>query len=239
MSAGKRGAPPEDGLALSSRARRILDEAAAEAGRAGGSTITPDTCWPRSRASQGIAAATSGRRAARRRGIVAPRRPPRPWERTPGRAEDRPPNAPPAGSRGRSERSSGRRNLRPQPAHRSSSNPPGASAPSGGRAGTVTSSAPHNRRSRAGAPGPPAGRACQASRRVAAPIGAAASTDAPPPEAPPSASPRSSGTRFGSSCGTSSSPPSRPASGWPGRARITSWSSSSPVSASFRSPRPR
>ena len=42
MSAGKRGTPPEDGLALSSRARRILDEAAAEAGRAGGSTITPE-----------------------------------------------------------------------------------------------------------------------------------------------------------------------------------------------------
>jgi Ca2+:H+ antiporter len=42
MSAGKRGAPPEDGLALSSRARRILDEAAAEAGRQGGSTITPE-----------------------------------------------------------------------------------------------------------------------------------------------------------------------------------------------------
>jgi Ca2+:H+ antiporter len=42
MSAGKKGAPPEDGLALSSRARRILDEAAAEAGRQGGSTITPE-----------------------------------------------------------------------------------------------------------------------------------------------------------------------------------------------------
>jgi Ca2+:H+ antiporter len=42
MSAGKRGAPPEDGLALSSRARRIMDEAAAEAGRRGGATITPE-----------------------------------------------------------------------------------------------------------------------------------------------------------------------------------------------------
>jgi len=42
MSAGKRGTPPEDGLALSSRARRIMDEAAAEAGRQGGSTITPE-----------------------------------------------------------------------------------------------------------------------------------------------------------------------------------------------------
>lgn len=42
MSAGKRGAPPEDGLALSSRARRIMDEAAAEATRRGGSTITPE-----------------------------------------------------------------------------------------------------------------------------------------------------------------------------------------------------
>jgi Ca2+:H+ antiporter len=42
MSAGKRGAPPEEGLALSSRARRIMDEAAAEAGRRGGSAITPE-----------------------------------------------------------------------------------------------------------------------------------------------------------------------------------------------------
>jgi Ca2+:H+ antiporter len=42
MSAGKRGTPPEEGLALSSRARRIMDEAAAEAGRRGGSTITPE-----------------------------------------------------------------------------------------------------------------------------------------------------------------------------------------------------
>ena len=42
MSAGKRGTPPEDGLALSSRARRIMDEAAAVAGRQGGSTITPE-----------------------------------------------------------------------------------------------------------------------------------------------------------------------------------------------------
>lgn len=42
MSAGKRGAPPEEGLALSSRARRMMDEAAAEAGRQGGSTITPE-----------------------------------------------------------------------------------------------------------------------------------------------------------------------------------------------------
>lgn len=42
MSAGKRGAPPEEGLALSSRARRMMDVAAAEAGRQGGSTITPE-----------------------------------------------------------------------------------------------------------------------------------------------------------------------------------------------------
>ena len=42
MSAGKRGAPPDDGLALSSRARRIMDEAASEATRRGGSTITPE-----------------------------------------------------------------------------------------------------------------------------------------------------------------------------------------------------
>ncbi len=42
MGAGKRGTAPEDGLALSSRARRILDEAAAEAGRQGGSAITPE-----------------------------------------------------------------------------------------------------------------------------------------------------------------------------------------------------
>lgn len=42
MSAGKRGAPPEEGLALSSRARRIMDEAAAEAGRRGGTAITAE-----------------------------------------------------------------------------------------------------------------------------------------------------------------------------------------------------
>jgi len=42
MSAGKRGTPPDGGLALSSRARRIMDEAAAVAGRQGGSTITPE-----------------------------------------------------------------------------------------------------------------------------------------------------------------------------------------------------
>ena len=41
MGAGKRGAPPEEGLALSSRARRIVDEAAAEAGRQGADAITP------------------------------------------------------------------------------------------------------------------------------------------------------------------------------------------------------
>jgi len=39
-SAGKKGAPPEGGLALSSRARRILDEAAAEAGRQGSQVVT-------------------------------------------------------------------------------------------------------------------------------------------------------------------------------------------------------
>ncbi len=58
MSAGKRGAPPEEGLALSSRARRIVDEAAAEAGRQGGAAITPEHLLTALRGeTKGIAAA--------------------------------------------------------------------------------------------------------------------------------------------------------------------------------------
>jgi Ca2+:H+ antiporter len=58
MGAGKKGAPPEEGLALSSRARRILDEAAAEAGRQGVETITPELLLNALRGeTKGIAAA--------------------------------------------------------------------------------------------------------------------------------------------------------------------------------------
>jgi Ca2+:H+ antiporter len=58
MSAGKRGAPPEAGLALSSRARRIVDEAAAEAGRQGGAAITAEHLLTALRGeTKGIAAA--------------------------------------------------------------------------------------------------------------------------------------------------------------------------------------
>jgi Ca2+:H+ antiporter len=58
MSAGKRGAPPEEGLALSSRARRIVDEAAAEAGRQGGAAIMPEHLLTALRGeTKGIAAA--------------------------------------------------------------------------------------------------------------------------------------------------------------------------------------
>jgi len=58
MGAGKKGAPPEEGLALSSRARRILDEAAAEAGRQGIEAITPELLLHALRGeTKGIAAA--------------------------------------------------------------------------------------------------------------------------------------------------------------------------------------
>jgi Ca2+:H+ antiporter len=58
MGAGKKGAPPAEGLALSSRARRILDEAAAEAGRQGVEAITPELLLNALRGeTKGIAAA--------------------------------------------------------------------------------------------------------------------------------------------------------------------------------------
>jgi len=58
MGAGKKGVPPEEGLALSSRARRILDEAAAEAGRQGLEAITPELLLHALRGeTKGIAAA--------------------------------------------------------------------------------------------------------------------------------------------------------------------------------------
>lgn len=58
MSAGKRGEAPEGGPALSSRARRIVDEAAAEAGRQGSAALTPDHLLTALRGeTKGIAAA--------------------------------------------------------------------------------------------------------------------------------------------------------------------------------------
>jgi Ca2+:H+ antiporter len=58
MSSGRRGAVPEEGLALSSRARRIIDEAAAEAGRQGGLAITTEHLLTALRGeTKGIAAA--------------------------------------------------------------------------------------------------------------------------------------------------------------------------------------
>jgi Ca2+:H+ antiporter len=75
MSAGKRGAPPEEGLALSSRARRIVDEAAAEAGRQGGAAITPEHLLAALRGeTKGIAAAILREASGQKKGD----RPPRP-----------------------------------------------------------------------------------------------------------------------------------------------------------------
>jgi len=77
MSAGKRGVPPEEGLALSSRARRIVDEAAAEAGRQGGAAITAEHLLTALRGeTKGIAAAVlreaSGEKKGDRPGRSAP-----------------------------------------------------------------------------------------------------------------------------------------------------------------------
>jgi len=77
MGAGKRGAAPEDGLALSSRARRIMDEAAAEAGRQGGSAITPDHLLTALLGeTKGIAAAILREASGKKKG----ERPPRPGQ---------------------------------------------------------------------------------------------------------------------------------------------------------------
>ena len=188
MSAGKRGAPPEDGLALSSRARRILDEAAAEAGRAGGSTITPEHLLAALQGeTKGIAAAILREASGKKKGDrgAAAAAPPvgadppadaevpaaeRPARREPRqeREKQRPPEplAPasppvqqqPARSE-RPERGKGRdrdKQRAPQPAEQGRER--------------------RDRRQDARV-NPP--------ERVAAPVGAAASTDTPPPEGAP------------------------------------------------------
>ncbi len=225
MSAGKRGAQPEEGLVLSSRARRIVDEAAAEAGRKGGSTITPEHLLTALQGeTKGIAAAILREASGQKKATVRAS----PASRTP---RSRSPNGPRGGSRSGSARSNGRWSA-PQAAALRRSHP-AASARSGARAGTGTSSGhPSRAGSRPAGGGTPAGsRVPIRSRRALPPR--------PPHRRPrrrPGASPRSSATRSGSSCGTSSFPPSRPASGWPGREPITSWSSPSPASPSCRSP---
>ncbi len=76
MSAGKRGAPPEEGLALSSRARRMMDEAAAEAARQGGSTITPEHLLTALQGeNKGIAAAILREATGRKKGDRGPAAP--------------------------------------------------------------------------------------------------------------------------------------------------------------------
>ena len=116
MSAGKRGAPPEEGLALSSRARRIVDEAAAEAGRQGAEAITPEHLLTALRGeTKGIAAAILREASGQKKGdrpaalltvptdpaspvedapeAQAPRE--RPRDRPPPRLPDQPPRAEP------------------------------------------------------------------------------------------------------------------------------------------------
>jgi Ca2+:H+ antiporter len=88
VSAGKRGAPPEEGLALSSRARRIVDEAAAEAGRQGGAAITAEHLLTALRGeTKGIAAAilreVSGQKKGDRPARPAPAEPERPAPEAP------------------------------------------------------------------------------------------------------------------------------------------------------------
>jgi len=84
-SAGKKGAPPEGGLALSSRARRILDEAAAEAGRQGSQVVTGEHLLGALRTeTKGIAAAILREASGLRKG-----------ERPPESRQEGRPDAPP------------------------------------------------------------------------------------------------------------------------------------------------
>ncbi len=168
MSAGKRGAQPEEGLALSSRARRIVDEAAAEAGRQGGAAITPEHLLTALRSeTKGIAAAILREASGQKKGERPPADPVQPVAEQPPRREpqrerqkQRPtePQAPPAQPqppRGdRPERGKGRDREKPR----------GASQPAEqGR----------ERRDRRQEP------------RANPPERATASPDAPPPDAPP------------------------------------------------------
>lgn len=123
MSAGKRGTPPEEGLALSSRARRIVDEAAAEAGRQGGAAITPEHLLNALRGeTKGIAAAILREASGQKKGdrpvalLAAPADPvalpddsaeaPAPRERPKDRPKQRTPEQPPRAER--PERTRGR-----------------------------------------------------------------------------------------------------------------------------------
>ncbi|HEX5005376.1 MAG TPA: calcium/proton exchanger [Gemmatimonadales bacterium] len=131
MGAGKRGAPPEEGLALSSRARRIMDEAAAEAGRQGRTAITPDHLLAALQGeTKGIAAAILREASGRKKGDRAERPPapaeamaapaveppdaqprrerPKPREAEPPRKQESPPPPPKADRQDRPERGRGR-----------------------------------------------------------------------------------------------------------------------------------
>ena len=77
MGAGKRGTAPEEGLALSSRARRIMDDAAAEAGRQGGAAITPEHLLTALQGeTKGIAAAILREASGKKKGDRPPKQPP-------------------------------------------------------------------------------------------------------------------------------------------------------------------
>ena len=187
MSAGKRGTPPEDGLVLSSRARRILDEAAAEAGRKGGSTITPEHLLTALQGeTKGIAAAILREASGKKKGErgAAPAAPP--VGQAPSADAVEPDAAEPAAERpARREPQRERqkqRQVEPQAAPAQQPAPRGERPERGKGRDRDKQRAPEQGRERgdrrqegrAGSPGV-----------ASAPGGTAASTASPPPEAPP------------------------------------------------------
>ena len=188
MSAGKRGAPPEDGLALSSRARRILDEAAAEAGRAGGSTITPEHLLTALQGeTKGIAAAILREASGKKKGDRGASAAAPPVGADPPADAEEPAAERPARREPRQEREKQR-----PPEPQAPASPPVQQQPARGER---PERGKGRDRDKQRAPQPPEqgrerrdrrqdGRA-QLPERVATPVGAAASTDPPPPEAPP------------------------------------------------------
>ena len=187
MSAGKRGTPPEDGLVLSSRARRIRDEAAAEAGRKGGSTITPEHLLTALQGeTKGIAAAILREASGKKKGErgAAPAAPP--VGQAPSADAVEPDAAEPAAERpARREPQRERqkqRQVEPQAAPAQQPAPRGERPERGKGRDRDKQRAPEQGRERgdrrqegrAGSPGV-----------ASAPGGTAASTASPPPEAPP------------------------------------------------------
>lgn len=187
MSAGKRGTPPEDGLVLSSRARRILDEAAAEAGRKGGSTITPEHLLTALQGeTKGIAAAILREASGKKKGErgAAPAAPP--VGQAPSADAVEPDAAEPAAERpARRESQRERqkqRQVEPQAAPAQQPAPRGERPERGKGRDRDKQRAPEQGRERGdrrqeGRAGSPA--------VASAPGGTAASTASPPPEAPP------------------------------------------------------